>query len=144
MSDAVEVVLRFPDDHGVVDMTPLGTLEAHKHDLIFKRDADRGIGEPAHRSAFVTSVVPLGEGLYRLEDPWHAHPLKLRDNEEAIGGLAFRDVFLAERLPDGSLRFDRIVQKGNWRVIDWFLGSFLMSPHLGGGVCEDKRTRWVR
>jgi hypothetical protein len=111
----VEVILRFPGEDGMVEMTDPRTLQSHKNGLTFKRSETGGIGERTHRFAFVIWVVPLGEEQYRLEDPWHTHPLKLTDKEEAIGGLAFRDVFLAERLADESLRFDRIAQKGNAR-----------------------------
>jgi hypothetical protein len=68
---AVEVVLRFPGEDGVIGMTDSRTLAAEKEFLHFKRDADGGIGELAHRYARVTWVVPLGDGQYRLEDPWH-------------------------------------------------------------------------
>jgi hypothetical protein len=142
-----EVVLRFPDEHGVVDMTDVETLKAHKSFVTFRRDARGSIGERAHRFAFVTQVVPLEDDEYRLEDRWHAHPFMLGDNEEPIGGIAFGDAFRAERLLDGSLRFDRIIRKSHWRVLNLFLGSVLGLPSLapalatieehGGFAAED-------
>jgi hypothetical protein len=86
---------------------------------------------PGEELAIETWVVPLGDGRYRFEDPWHTHPLRLREDGNAIGGLGFRDVFLAELLADGSLHLNGVVHKGNWRAINWFLGSILRSPHLG-------------
>jgi hypothetical protein len=125
-----EVVLRFSDEQGVVDMTDVEALDAHKSFVTFTRDASGGIGERAHRFAFITQVVPLEGDEYRLEDRWHAHPLMLGDNEEPVGGIAFGDVFRAERLPDGSLRFDRLIRKGHWRVLNLFLGHLFGSPSL--------------
>jgi len=121
----VEVVLRFPDENGIVDATGRHTLETEKG-LIFGRDADGGIGELKHRFAFVTSVVPLGAGTYRIEDMWYGHPFRMlgeEGEEKTAGGLAFRDVFLARPLADGSLLFDRVVQRGGWRLDYWMLPS---------------------
>jgi hypothetical protein len=128
--DIEEVVLRVPDETGTIDMTNRETLEPETHDLVFARDANGGIGQLKHWHAFVTRVVPLGDNQYRLEDVWHGHPFRMNDKEETRGGLAFRDVFLAQRLTDGSLRFEGIVRKGDWRVLHWFLGHYLLSPHL--------------
>jgi hypothetical protein len=117
----------------MIDATDLETLETETRELIFERDVQGGIGELKHRWAFVTWVVPLAEGNYRLEDLWHQHPLRIVDEEKAPGGLAFRDVFLARRLPDGSLLFDRVVQKANWRIDYWMLPS----PSLIGSAYLD-------
>ena len=119
---AVEVVLRIPDEDGRLDPTDRQTLEAKGRDLVFGRTPDGGVGPLKHRLAFVAWVVPLAEGRYRLDDPWIQHPFRMdEEDERAPGDLAFRDVFLARRLPDGSLLFDRVVQKANWRVDQWTL-----------------------
>jgi hypothetical protein len=135
---AVEVVLRLPNEDGMIDTTDRETLETETRELIYERDADGGIGELKHRSAFVTWVVPLAESHYRLEDLWHQHPWRMNDDEKAPGGLAFRDVFLAQRLPDGSLRFDRVVQKAHWRIDYWMLPSpsIFGSPYLNAAVAR--------
>jgi hypothetical protein len=52
----IEGVLRFPDDDGTVDMTDLGTAEAHEHDRRLKRDPASDFDK--HR-AFVTWVVAM-------------------------------------------------------------------------------------
>lgn len=135
---AVEVVLRLPNEDGTIDTTDRETLETETRELIFERAADGGIGELKHRLAFVTWVVLLAESKYRLEDLWHQHPLRMNDEEKAPGGLAFRDVFLAQRLPDGSLLFDRVVQKANWRIDYWMLPSpsIICSPYLNAAVAR--------
>jgi hypothetical protein len=134
----IEVVLRIPNENGVIAPTDCDTLETETRFLIFDRDANRGIGELKHRLAFVTWVVPLGEGKYRLEDLWHGHPFRRNDEGVAPGGLAFRDVFLAKHLADGSLLFDRLVQKGEWRVDFWVLpdASFVRSEYLNAAVAK--------
>lgn len=137
----IEVVLRFHDENGIVDATGLKLLETETRSLIFKRAPDGGIGELKHRLAFVTWVVPLGEGSYRLEDLWHGHPARMsgdEDKQESPGGLAFRDVFRAERLTDGSLLFDRVLRKGEWRIDCWILPSpsFLRSHYFDGVVAQ--------
>jgi hypothetical protein len=38
---------------------------------------------PGEELAIETWVVPLGEGRYRLEDPWHTHPLRLGEDGNA-------------------------------------------------------------
>jgi len=131
----------------MVDMTDVGTLQTHKHGLTFKRNMEGGLGERAHRFAFVTCVVPLGADEYRLEDPWHGHTLMLGDDEQPIGGIVFGDSFCAEQLADGSLRFGRVTRKAHWHILNLFLGSMLRSPYLapvfarieehGGFVEED-------
>jgi hypothetical protein len=135
---AVAVVLRFPDQNGAIDTTDREILERETLALTVRRSADGGIGELAHPLARVTWVVPLGEGNYRLEDLWHRHPLRMIAEDEAPGGLAFRDVFVAEPLADGSLRFDRLVQKAEWRVDYWMLpsSSFIESPYLQSAVVK--------
>lgn len=80
---------------------------------------------------FETWVVPLEDNHYRLEDLWFQQPFKMMAiegldpdvsvEEQTPGGLAFRDIFLAQRLPDESLLFDRVVQKANWRIDNWML-----------------------
>jgi hypothetical protein len=145
----LEVVLRFPDEDGTVDATGRETLETETRALTFVRTADGGIGELEHRMSFVTWVVPLGANRYCLEDLWHEHPLRQTGDDEAPGGLAYRDVFLARRLTDGSLLFGRIVERANWRVDYWMLPSesSVDSPFLsdviagveshGGHVAQD-------
>src|SRR5262245_6731225 len=63
----IEVVLRIPNENGMVDTADRDTLETETRFLTFERDAKKGIGELRHRLAFVTWVVPLGESKYRLE-----------------------------------------------------------------------------
>ena len=150
----IETVLRIPGENGTVDATGRDTLETETRSLIFKRDAIGGIGELKHPLAFVTWVVPLGGDRYRLEDLWHGHPLRCNEEtEETPGGLAFRDVFLARQLADGSLLFDRAVQKGAWRIDYWMLPapSFVRSEYLEatlakieahGGCAE--QDPWIR
>jgi len=127
----IEVVLRFPDENGIVDATGRETLEREKGP-IFKRDSNGGIGEVKHRFAFATPVVPLGADNYRLEDLWYGHPFRTMGEEKGAGGLAFGDVFLARPLADGSLLFDRVVQRGGWRIDYWMLPSpsFVQSHYL--------------
>jgi hypothetical protein len=131
----VEVVLRFPDENGIIDTTDCGTLEKEaRSGLLFKRATDGGIGELAHPLAFVTWVVPLAENTYRIEDLWHRHPLRTNENEEAPGGLAFRDVFVARRLADGSLLFDRVLERAEWRIDYWMLPPPSVWPQYLEGV----------
>jgi len=149
----VEVVLRFSDQDGAIDITDCETVAERGRDPIFGRSEAGGIGERKYRSAFATEVVPLGDQLYRIEDPWYGHPFNCGDGEEAPGGLAFRDVFSAERLPDGSLRFDRLVKRAGWRVDYWMLPAsplLVESPVMSivvakieehGGFAE--RDPWV-
>jgi len=46
--ETIEVVLRIPDQSGIIDTTDRETLETETRLLIFKRDAKRGIGELTH------------------------------------------------------------------------------------------------
>ena len=53
----IEVVLRFANEDGVIDMTNRETLDIETRSLTFKRAANGGIGELQHQFAFVTAVV---------------------------------------------------------------------------------------
>ena len=124
----IDVVLRFANENGVIDTADPETIEKETRSLTFKRAADGGIGELTHRFAFVTAVVALGDNHYRLQDLWYGHPFRLNDDDEPQGGLAFQAVFYAERLADGSLLFDRVVERGGWRTDYWMLPSEWVSP----------------
>jgi hypothetical protein len=80
----------------------------------------------------VSYVLPLGDRHFSMEDPWIAHPLSCAqtDNDQPPGGLAYQDVFLAQPLANGALRFEAIVRRGDWRVENFMLGPALTTPYL--------------
>lgn len=73
-------------------------------------DGETMIEFPQDSTTIGALVTEIGPALYRLDSV----PLM-------VDSASFRDIFEAERLDGGKLRFLRVVEKSNWRTYSWLL-----------------------
>jgi tetratricopeptide (TPR) repeat protein len=123
----VSVKMRFPGQR---------TSLAESDVLAFpSRPAEPGDGTP-----IVIKLRPLGGERYRLEDPWIGN--------YGVECAQFKDVIVAETLPDDTLRFTSISEPGRWYINSWILGPtpirsgrlnlvFERTAAEGGFACGD-------